>query len=110
MSVTTYITRGIHSSTTIKDYITRGLSIGDSSIISDADASKIASYVWEHVLEASLEAQEFMRIMLSTTAAGLVSGLPGEPQFLAQDGKKVRVRMITDENGNRLKVLVLDGS
>jgi hypothetical protein len=63
MSIGAITTRGLGSFTTIKDYITRGYSIGDSSIISDADAAKIASYVWEYIIFGGFQAQDIMKLI-----------------------------------------------
>jgi len=109
MSIGTITTRGLGSFTTIKDYITRGYSIGDTNIISDADASKIAQYVWKEILENSLQAKELMRIIASS-AAGKVSGMEGNrPIFLGVDGTQQRITAETDKNGNRTGI-TLDGS
>ena len=106
--VNNVITRGFGSFSNVGDVVTAGFSSGDNNIISDADAAKIASYVWAEILENGKKASTMMRLMLSANT-GLVSGMPGEPIFLSNDGSKTRIRMITDENGNRLKVVVLDG-
>jgi len=111
MSIQSTITQGLSIpggyTAPVGDTLTQGYEF--KGIISDVDAEKIAAFVWERILENGLQAQEMMRLMLSTQT-GLVSGMPGEPIFLSNDGSKTRIRMITDENGNRLKVVVLDGS
>ena len=106
--VNAVITRGFGSFSNVGDVVTAGFSSGDSSIIRDADSAKIANNVWREILENGLRAADMMRLNLSVNT-GLVSGLPGEPIFLSNDGSKTRIRMITDENGNRLRVVVLDG-
>ena len=102
--VNNLVTRGYGSFSNIGDVVTAGYSSGDNDIISDADASKIASYVWEHILEDGNEAQELMRLMVSAMA-GLVSGMNNNnPIFKSLDGTKDRITATTDKNGNRTSI------
>jgi len=108
LSIATLVTRGFGSFGTIGDVVTAGYTVGPAGTDCPT-ASQNAIAVWNETLENGLSAADMMRLMLSVLT-GKVSGLPGEPIFLSNDGLKTRVRMITDENGNRLKVIVLDGS
>ena len=60
--VNNLVTRGYGSFSNIGDVVTAGYGSGDNNVISDADASKIASYVWNEVLEDGKQARELMRL------------------------------------------------
>jgi len=57
------VTRGYGSFSTVGDIVTAGYASGDSSIISDADASKIATYVWEYIIFGGFQAQDIMKLI-----------------------------------------------
>lgn len=98
------VTRGYGSFSNIGDVVTAGYSSGDSSIISDADASKIASYVWREILDNGLEAQQLMRLFASALG-GEASGLQElAPIYKSLSGSKNRITATTDEFGNRTSI------
>jgi len=108
MSIATYITGGLHSTGSIKDYILRGLAIGDDSIISDADAEKVAVKVWEKVLDGNYEAQELMRGISAMLFAKISDMEQVAPVVRSVDDSKIRFKWITDEFGNRLSRPFID--
>ena len=102
------VTRGFGSFSNIGDVVTAGYASGDNNIISDADASKIANYVWKEVLEDGTEAKEMMRLF-AAILGGLLSKVGNEtPEFRSMDDSKVRLRYSTDSIGNRIKLLLKD--
>jgi len=106
--VNNLVTRGYGSFSTVNDVVTAGYASGDSSIISDADAAKIASYVWREVLEDGHQAQEMMRLF-AAVLGGLLDKVGNQtPEFKSLDGSKVRLKMATDGTGNRTKRLEID--
>lgn len=99
--VNNLITRGYGSFSNINDVVTAGYSSGDSSIISDADAAKIASYVWREILESGFEAQELMRLF-AAALGGKASGLQSDnPKYRSLADDKNRITAVTDKYGNR---------
>ena len=78
-----------------------------SSIISDADAAKIATYVWNEVLDDGVTAKEMMRLM-AAVLLGKATGLPNSPVFRSIGDVKDRVSATTDKNGNRSDVTLDD--
>ena len=102
--VNNLVTRGYGSFATVNDVVTAGYASGDSSIISDADAAKIASYVWREILEDGKEAQELMRGFAAALLAK-ASGLDGfAPQYRDLADSKNRIDAQTDKYGNRTSV------
>lgn len=108
MSISTIVTRGFGTFGTIADVVRAGYNSGDSSIISDADAAKIAQYVWKEIVADSYEAQQLMRLF-AAVLGGVVSGMDGlVPTFKNLANNKVVIKMQTDSAGNRKKTLELD--
>ena len=106
MSIATITSRGFGSFGTIADVVRAGFNGGDSSIISDQDAAKIAQYVWKEVIDYSFTAKQCMRIQ-DSAMAGLVSGLvngDSNPIFKSLDGLKDRMTVESDGNGNRTSI------
>ena len=69
-------------------------------------AVDIAAAVWQRGLEASLNAEQVLRVMLATLA-GRTGGVgTATEQYLAQDGLTPRVTATFDAAGNRLGVAV----
>jgi len=109
LSIATLVTRGYGSFGTIADVVRAGYNSGDSSIISDQDASKIAQFVWKEILDNSLEAQELMRIFASALV-GKATGLKdGRPIYRNLADTKARITGVSDKYGNREDV-TLDGT
>ncbi len=106
--VNNLVTRGYGAFSNIGDVVTAGYSSGDNNIISDADAAKIASYVWREVIEDGNEAKEMMRLF-AAILGGLLDKVGNQtPEFKSMDESKVRLRYSTDGIGNRLKLLLKD--
>ena len=95
--------------TDVGDTVTAGYAIASGDInISDADARKIARYVWNEKLENNYIARELMRLFASVLGSK-VSGMDSLlPDFLSLDGTKTRVKYQTDEFGNRKTQIILD--
>jgi len=101
--VNNLVTRGYGSFSNVGDVVTAGYSSGDNNVISDADAAKIASYVWAEILENGKEARELMRLF-AAALGGKASGLPFSPVYQSLDGLTDRITATTDKNGNRTSI------
>jgi len=112
MSINGTITQGLGISgglsLPIGDTLTQSYAFGDSSIISDQDAQKIARYVHEYLVEDGFQSQELMRLLVAV-CGGLLDKVGNQtPEFKSLDGSKVRLKMATDGTGNRTKRLEID--
>jgi len=103
MSIATIVGRGYGSFGTIADIVRAGYNSGDSSIISDQDASKIAQFVWKEILDNSFQAKELMRLFASALGAK-AAGLPLSPVYRDLADSKPRITATTDKNGNRTSI------
>jgi hypothetical protein len=104
MSIGTLVTRGYGSFGSIGKVVTAGYSQSNTISITDADANKIAQFVWERILENGYQAQEMMRLFASGVG-GLVSGMEANnPVFKGLDTSKNRITAETDKTGNRITI------
>ena len=104
MSISTITSRGFGTFGTIGDVVTAGYSQTVSISISDADAEKIALYVWQKQLENGYQAQELMRLFASALGAK-ASGLDADtPLYRDLADSKNRITAVTDKNGNRTSI------
>jgi hypothetical protein len=108
MSIESTLTQGLGISggysAPIGDMLTQGYAFGDDSIISDADAQKIANYVWAQLLEDGKSAEQLMRGFAAALLAK-ASGLDGfAPQYRDLADTKDRIDAQTDKYGNRSSV------
>ena len=106
-SINSTITQGLGISggfeAPVGDTLALGYSFGTANI-SDADAAKIARYVWDKVLDDGYMAKELMRLFASALG-GEASGLDSlAPLYKALDGNKNSITATTDEYGNRTSI------
>lgn len=96
--------------TSIGDIVTSGYTIASGEInITDADARKIAQFVWKENLESTVKAKELMRLFASVLGGYSDRFANQTPRFFSPfDETKIRVQYYTDEQGNRIKQLVMD--
>lgn len=104
MSIANIVGRGYGSFGSIGRIVTAGYSQDTTVSISDADAVKIANFVWQKVLDNGLQAQQLMRL-LASAAGGEASGLDKlNPVYRSLADDKNRITATTDKYGNRTSI------
>ena len=98
------VSRGYGSFGTIGKVVTAGFAQSNAISITDADAEKIANYVWQKVLDNGLQAQQLMRLFASAMG-GEASGLDSlAPIYRSLADDKDRITATTDKYGNRTSI------